>query len=102
MSRWPDDVTSRLRFALAIMVGGVIALLTPSLLATTVDIPAVVLAALVVTLAAAAGFNHHVAALATRALTSPPRPSNDVPVYLAGQVTDPVHHPIRPRAPGMA
>jgi len=97
-----DAVTPRPRFALAIMVGGTVALLTPSLLATTVDTPAVVLAALVVALAAAAGLNHHVATLATRALASSPRPSDDVPVYLAGQVTDPVHHPIRPRAPGTA
>jgi hypothetical protein len=102
MSRRPDVVTPRLRFALAITVGGMVAVLTPSLLATTVDAPAVVLAALMVALAAAAGLNHHVATFATLAMASPPRASNDVPVYLAGRVTDPVHHPIRPRAPGMA
>ena len=102
MSRMPDVVTPRLRFALAVMVGGIVALLTPSLLATTADAPAVVLAALMVALAAAAGLNNHVATFAARALASPPRASNDVPVYLAGRVTDSVHHPIRPRAPGMA
>lgn len=97
-----DAVTPRLRFALAVMAGGMVALLTPSLLATTVDAPTVVIAALVVALTAAAGLNHHVATLATRSLASSPRPSDDALVYLAGQVTDPVHHPIRPRAPGMA
>jgi hypothetical protein len=101
MSRMPEAVIPRLRFALAVMVGGIVALLTPSLLATTVDARAVVLAALMVALAAA-GLSHHGATFATRALASPPRASNDVPVHLAGRVTDPVHHPIRPRAPGMA
>jgi len=101
MSRMPDAET-RLRFALAIMVGGVVALLAPSLLATTMDATAVVLAALMVALASAADLNNHVATFATRTLASPPRAANDVPVYLAGRVTDTVHHPIRPRAPGMA
>jgi hypothetical protein len=102
MSRMPDAVTPRLRLALAITLGGLVALLTPSLLATTVDAPAVVLAVLMVALAVAAGYNNHVATFATLALASPPPASNDVPVYLAGRVTDPVHHPIRPRAPGTA
>ena len=63
------------------MVGGIVALLTPSLLETSMDAKAVVLAALMVALASAAGFNNHVATVATRALASPPRASNDVPVH---------------------
>lgn len=102
MSRMVGAVTPRLRFALAIMVGGTAALLMPSLFATTVDAPsAVVLAALVMALAAAVCVNSHVATLAATALAPVPRTADEVPSFLAGRVTDPIHHPLRPRAPGL-
>ena len=85
------------------MVGGAVALLVPSLFATTVDAPsAVVLAALVMALAVAVGLNSHVATLAASVLAEPPRAADEAPSFLAGRVTDPVHHPLRPRAPGSA
>ena len=31
----------------------------------------------------------------------PPRRASDVPLVLAGRTTDVVHHPVRPRAPGL-
>jgi hypothetical protein len=79
-------------------------MLAPSLLATsaaqstplTLAIVTMALAALVrlevrsVALAAAGG----------RSATAPARDA--APLVLTGRVTDPVHHPLRPRAPGMA
>jgi hypothetical protein len=103
MSRMLGAVTPRLRFALAIMVGSAVALLMPSLLATTVDTSsAVVLAALLMAVATAVGLNNRVATLLARALAPPPRTADQVPALLAGRVADPVHHPLRPRAPGLA
>ena len=103
MSRMLGAVTPRLRFALAIMVGGAVALLMPTLLATTVDAPsAVVLAALVSALIAAVGLNGQLATLVARALAPLPRAADSAPAHLAARVTDPCHHPLRPRAPGLA
>jgi cyanate permease len=102
MSGMLGAVTPRLRLSLAVMVGAVAALLMPLLLTTSVDAPTVVLAALVVALAATGGFNSQVGTLVARALAPLPHTADDAPMFLAGRVTDPVHHPIRPRAPGMA
>jgi hypothetical protein len=103
MSRMPDAETPRLRFPLAVMVGGAASLLMPSLFAAPLDVPStVLLATLVVAFAATVGFNHHVGTSVARALAPPLRAVGDAPIFLAGRVTDPVHHPIRPRAPGMA
>lgn len=103
MSRPPGAETPRLRFALAIVAGGAVALLIPSVSATAMDAPAaVLLAALGMALAAAVRLNSHVATLGARAAAPPHRAADDVPVFLVGRVTDPVHQPIRPRAPGMA
>lgn len=103
MSRMLGAVTPGLRFALGIMAGGAVALLMPSLFATTVDSPsAAVLAALVVALAVAVGLNSHVATYVSSALAEPPRAAEEAPSFLAARVTDPVHHPLRPRAPGLA
>jgi hypothetical protein len=99
----PGAVTPRLRFALAIMAGSAVAVLIPSMSATTMDAPAtVLLAALGMALAAAVHLNSHVARLVARAVAPPYRTPDDVPLFIAGRITDPVHHPIRPRAPGMA
>jgi hypothetical protein len=40
------------------------------------------------------------AAAGARSATPPAREA--APLVLTGRVTDPVHHPLRPRAPGMA
>lgn len=94
-------MTPHLRFALALLVGGTAALLVSSLMGTSVDASVAILAALVVTLAASLGVGHVATAMVV-GLTPPPRSADGSLVVLAGRVTDPVHHPIRPRAPGMA
>jgi hypothetical protein len=96
-------VTARLRLALVVMVGSAVALLMPSLFATTMDAPsAAVLAALAVAVAAALGGNRLVAIPVTSALAPQPGTVDEAPSFLAVRVTDPVHHPLRPRAPGPA
>jgi hypothetical protein len=103
MSRMGGAVTARLRLALAIVVGSAVALLMPSLFATTVDAPsAALLAVLAVALTAALGRNRLVAVPVTSALAPQPGTADEAPSFLAGRVTDPVHHPLRPRAPGLA
>ncbi|MGH3458810.1 hypothetical protein [Aeromicrobium sp.] len=102
MSGMTAGLTPRLQSALAVVLGSVAALLMPSLSATTMDAAsAVVLAALVVAMATV-GLSSHVAILVARAIAPPLCTVDDAPVFLAGRVTDPVRHPIRPRAPGMA
>jgi hypothetical protein len=103
MSRMLGAVTPRLRFALATLVGSAVAVLLPVLVTPTVDAsPSMVLAALVIACAAAATLNSHVATSVARVAAPSLRSAYGAPVLLAGRVTDPVHHPIRPRAPGMA
>jgi hypothetical protein len=93
----------RVRLALVTTVGCAIAVLVPSLLATAGDAPsAVVLAAVAMAVAATAVRNSLVASSAGTVLPPPPCGESDVPVLLGGLVTDPVHHPLRPRAPGLA
>jgi hypothetical protein len=102
MSRTVGAVTARLRFALAVLLGGAVALLMPSLFATTVDSPsAVVLAAVAAAVAAMFGPHSRVAASVARVLVPQPRAAEDTPAFLARRVADPVHHPLRPRAPGL-
>lgn len=95
-------MTTRLRLTLAIKVGGAVALLVPSLFATTLDAPsAVVLAAVAAAVAAVVGLNSHVATPVASALAPQPRTADEAPAFLPGRVTDPLHHPLRPRAPGL-
>jgi hypothetical protein len=101
MSRALEDAEPRHLVALAVLVGGVLALALPPLLTTGVD-PVSAAVVLVLGLAALLGLGAHQATLA--ALSGRVGlPSGDGPtLILAGRVTDPTHHPVRPRAPGTA
>jgi hypothetical protein len=102
MSRIVGAVAARRRLALALTLGGAIALLMPSLLATTGDAPsAVVLVAVVAAVAAVVGLTGQAAILVAGAPAPQPRTANVAPGCLAGRATDPAHHPLRPRAPGL-
>jgi hypothetical protein len=103
MSRMPRAVTARPRLALSILVGGAVALLMASLFAATLDAPsAVVLTAVTLAVGAVLGINsRQVAALAAGALAPHRRPADEAPSFLPGRATDPAHHPLRPRAPGL-
>jgi hypothetical protein len=102
MSRMIGAATTRLRLWLALVVGGALTLLTPSLFAATLDAPtAAVLMAVALALAAVAVLLSHVAAPVPGALTPRSRAADEAPPVLASRVTDPLHHPLRPRAPGL-
>jgi hypothetical protein len=94
--------TARLRLALALVVGGAITLLMPSLLASSVDGPSsAVLVAVALAVAAVAVLLSHVATPAPGTLAPHSRAADDAAPLLTGRVTDPLHHPLRPRAPGL-
>ena len=104
MSRMVDATTARLRLALAVLVSGSAALLLPPSLAATTGAPSGVVLATVALAAVAAlvSLNSLVASAQPQKLT-PQSGATDVPLpFLAGRVTDPLHHPLRPRAPGLA
>lgn len=84
------------------MAGALIALLVPALLVPALDSPsAVVLAAVAVAVAAVLVIQSYVATSAA-CLPAPRAADADrVPSLLAGRVTDPLRHPLRPRAPGL-
>ena len=101
MSPMRPAATARARLGLALMVGAVVALFMPWLMATTTDAPSlVVLTAMAV--AALAGLAGP-AAMRTVAAHAPPRTPAEAQggVLLPGRVTDTPHHPLRPRAPGV-
>ncbi|HET7193964.1 MAG TPA: hypothetical protein VFI99_03135 [Nocardioides sp.] len=89
------------RLAVALLVGAALASLMPSLGATVDSSSAAVLLGLVVATAAMVVFGRSVAMTppGVVALRSPT--VDEAPQVLAGRVTDPLHHPIRPRAPGL-
>jgi hypothetical protein len=96
-----SDAAARVRLALAWLVGGTLVLLMPSL-AVTADVPsAAVLVALVVATAAMVVLGRHVAVTLPGVLALRPPTVDEPPQVLAGRVTDPLHHPLRPRAPGL-
>lgn len=101
--RWMvGAATARLRLSLAIVVGGFVALLMPSLLTALATSPSVVvLAAVAVAVAGVVVLGGHVARFVPRAVTSRSGTTDGVPSCLAGALTDPRHHPLRPRAPGL-
>lgn len=89
------------RLAVAWAVGATLATLMPSLGATVDASSATLLLGLVMATAAVVGFCRHVAIAlpGVHALQSPT--ADEAPQVLAGRVTDPLHHPLRPRAPGL-
>jgi hypothetical protein len=88
------------RNASVVVVGAVLAGLMLSVLAT--DAPsAAVLAALTLAVAVVAIFGGHGTGYALILCPVPARAHSDVPSFTAGRVTDPLHHPLRPRAPGL-
>ena len=105
MSRAFEDATARPRVALVSMVTVTLALIAPSLLATATATDAsgtVTLAVLMLALASLVGFGHRGGTVAARGVTAIAPTGDDPPPPVAGLVADPMHHPLRPRAPGSA
>jgi hypothetical protein len=90
-----------LRLAGALVVGATLAALMPSLGQTVDASSAAVLLGLMVAMAAVVVFGRH-AVMTLPGVLAPQSPTADeAPQVLAGRVTDPLHHPLRPRAPGL-
>jgi hypothetical protein len=102
MSRIVGAAAAQLRLALAFVFSGAVALLTPSL-GTTVDAPSTaVLVAVAVAVAAAVVLSSHLAtSVLPGVLAQQLRTTDEAPTVRPGRVTDPRHHPLRPRAPGL-
>jgi hypothetical protein len=100
MDRTSSDPVARLRFVLALTVAGALGLVLPSIVTAVEGPSALVVASLAMAVAAMV----HVASRRELALALVPvrayLSSDEAHVLLPGRVTDPVHHPIRPRAPG--
>lgn len=89
------------RGRLALLVGAVLALLVPSLAAADPPPSGVVtLAVLSLAVALLVRHGHGCAALAPRTSDALPARGLAAPPARPDRVTDPVHHPLRPRAPG--
>ena len=79
------------------------ALLAPSLLTVGTDIPAAVtLTALALVFAAVVRLGSRSMVLLVSAADSTHPTAEEARPVLRGRATDPVHHPLRPRAPGLA
>ena len=104
MGRAPDDATAG-RTALAGLVAGslaaVLALLAPSLLSAVAP-SSVGLAMVALVLAVLVRRGDHGAVLASRTVPTRFPATREASPVLTCRVTDPVHHPLRPRAPGPA
>ena len=97
------DATTRRRVALASMGAAALALLAPLLFLPALDSSAAVsLAVVTLVLAALLRLGDRGAGLAVRAVVTGTPNAGETPPVLTGRITDPVHHPLRPRAPGMA
>jgi hypothetical protein len=90
------DVTARVFVSLAV-AGLAMVAFPPADGTATVSVAVVALVfAAVVRLG-----DHGVVLLAQQLVTRPPT-ADATPPVLAGRITDPAHHPLRPRAPGLA
>jgi len=85
---------------LALATSALLALILPSL-ATAEPTRAVLAVALLVVVVAAVGFSRSVSALAAGVLPLQARAADEDRCLRTEQATDPVHSPLRPRAPGL-
>ena len=100
MGRAVSDVTQRAWVALVATAMAVLVVLAPSLLMTSAA-ESGTLALAVVTLALATLVRLELRSVALAGSGSAAQPVREgAPLVLAVRVTDPVHHPLRPRAPG--
>lgn len=106
MNEREDDATTRTSVLFGSLVATALALLAPVVLAPTPEanggLAAVALAIIALAVVALAHVGSSLAGHTARALATSPSRGRDAPPVPLGRVTDPVHHPIRPRAPGLA
>ena len=103
MSRAFEGATASPRVTLVSMVAVTLAILLQSLTATATDATATVtLAFLMLAVASLVRFGRRGGAVASRGVAATAPTGDGPPPPVAGPVTDPMHHPLRPRAPGSA
>ena len=96
------DTTVRLRAVLTALLGAALAVVMPTLLSTGAETSGTVtLAVVTLALSALARSGTGAVPVLVRTRTLAPATADAAPVVLADRVTDPVHHPLRPRAPGL-
>ena len=101
MGRSREHVNARGLTSLATLLGAALVVVLPSLLIGPPDATAI--AALAVLLLGVAVLGQLELRAASRTMrTFEPRPHGEPVPSLPGRATDPVHHPLRPRAPGSA
>ncbi|MEO5665843.1 MAG: hypothetical protein ABIR39_21450 [Nocardioides sp.] len=94
------DAAEHTRLALVVMVSSALALLVPSLSATSGDASSVVMLTAVAALVAAiVAPGRRFMALLDGPRAGPFGGAEDAPSFLAARVTDTARHPVRPRAP---
>jgi hypothetical protein len=100
MSPAPGDATARRRVALACLTAAALALVAPALLLSPADGTTVSLAVVALVLATLVRLADLSPLLTAGSVAAHPANSRgEVPVPTA-RITDPTHHPLRPRAPG--
>lgn len=103
MTRDRDEAATRLRAAVVCFLGAVLAVITPALLTSPVDqSAALTVAVLSAAVAALVRTGSHGGIATTRTVAIAHSARRDTPPQLTGRATDPVHHPLRPRAPESA
>jgi hypothetical protein len=95
------DRTTSLRLVLALAVGSAVALALPSLTITGQTAPSVALATLALAVASMVRVGTVVAVRPPARSSYAAVEHSEQPLHRPGRVTDPSHHPIRTRAPGL-
>jgi len=99
----PNDAATPRRVALVSLGAAALAVLAPLLFVTALDSSAAVsIAVVTLVLATLVRVGDHGPGLAARAAAIVSPTAGESPPVLTGWITDPVHHPLRPRAPGTA
>lgn len=102
MTRTASELLARVRSVLTLLLVGVASALAASALAPLTSAESVlVIAALGTAATALLGSRHLLVLPPVRVLMRPARWAGEVLVHLTGRSTDVVHHPQRPRAPGL-
>lgn len=102
MSRALEDATTRLLALLTGLVGVGVAAVLPTLFTASIDARSAGVAALTLALAGLLALATRQVLLAACVQPVAAVAGDGPPPLLSGRVTDPVHHPVRPRAPGQA
>lgn len=103
MSRAIQDAELRLWRALVTLAYATLCLLLPSLVMATSDVSTTIaVGVLAAALAALVQVGMCSAACAPSGRSGVLTTADDAPPLLTGRITDPVHQPLRPRAPGLA